>query len=267
MSTVIRPSGPLPPRVYWVRRILLGGLLVVLVTAGWWVFAPDGDGRAPDAAEGTPTDSAQAAAATPTDSVTTSAGTPRDTRPGDTEPAAGAGAADGTKPPPARPTTTQPTKGRPTETEPTSQPTRRPTKTRETQTPLAEPTGPCDPSQVDMEIDVSDSVVGKTNVATLILSSTDTAACTLAITPDSLVTRVTSGNDVVWSSSDCPQEVLAKEIVVRADPPSAYQFVWDGSRSTAECRAAGTPPDPGGYWVEAAVVGGEPHRAFFDLTR
>ena len=31
MSTVIRPVGPLPPRVYWVRRILLIAAVVVVV--------------------------------------------------------------------------------------------------------------------------------------------------------------------------------------------------------------------------------------------
>lgn len=35
MSTVLRPAGPLPPRVYWVRRgfILLGVLILILVIA------------------------------------------------------------------------------------------------------------------------------------------------------------------------------------------------------------------------------------------
>lgn len=31
MSTVVRPSGPLPPRVYWTRRLLLLAVLVVIL--------------------------------------------------------------------------------------------------------------------------------------------------------------------------------------------------------------------------------------------
>lgn len=33
MSTVVRPSGPLPPRVYWTRRLLLAAVLLVVVWA------------------------------------------------------------------------------------------------------------------------------------------------------------------------------------------------------------------------------------------
>jgi hypothetical protein len=88
----------------------------------------------------------------------------------------------------------------------------------------------------------------------------------LAITPDTLVTRVTSGSDVIWSSGDCPDTLLAKEVVVRSDPATVYEFQWNGRRSNDACGGPGTVAPPGGYWVEAAIVGGEPQRAFFDIT-
>jgi hypothetical protein len=118
-----------------------------------------------------------------------------------------------------------------------------------------------------MTIDVADSVEGRDNTATFVFELAKSAeACTLAITPDTLVVRVTSGADVVWSSGDCPDALLAKAIVVRSDPATVYQFRWNGRRSTDACRVPGAVAPPGGYWVQAALIGGEPHEAFFDVT-
>ncbi|MBA2698891.1 MAG: hypothetical protein H0U61_08980 [Nocardioidaceae bacterium] len=137
---------------------------------------------------------------------------------------------------------------------------------RPTKTPLAEPTGACTPTGVDMAIDVADAKAGDTNVATFELTSLDTVACTLSITPSTLVVKVTSGSDTVWSSDDCPDALFAKQIVVRADPASHYQFTWNGKRSSDGCQPVVGEITPGGYWVEAALIGGEPHKAYFDLT-
>ncbi len=132
--------------------------------------------------------------------------------------------------------------------------------------PLAEPTGDCDPTGVDMTIDVADARAGQSNTATFVLTSIDTPACTLSVTPATVVINVTSGDDTVWSSDDCPDALLAKQIVVRSDPPSSYEFTWNGRRSSEGCQLDDTLPEPGGYFVEAALIGGEPHEAYFDLT-
>jgi hypothetical protein len=118
-----------------------------------------------------------------------------------------------------------------------------------------------------MQIAVSDSVQGHRNTATFLLTvPAAVSACTLPITPDSLAARITSGSDVVWSSNDCPDALLAKEVVVRHDPATVYSFEWNGRRSTPNCATPGDVAPPGGYWVEAALIGGDPHKAFFDIT-
>lgn len=117
-----------------------------------------------------------------------------------------------------------------------------------------------------MSIDVSDAKAGAINTATFELTSLDTVACTLAITPTTLVVKVTSGSDTVWSSDDCPDALLAKQVVVRADPASHYQFTWGGKRSSDGCQPVDGAVTPGGYWIQAALIGGEPHKAYFDLT-
>jgi hypothetical protein len=117
-----------------------------------------------------------------------------------------------------------------------------------------------------MEIDVADSAPGQANTATILFTSTRTPACTLAITPDTMTVRITSGPDVVWSSDDCPDSLPVKQVVARADPPTAYEFRWNGRRSAENCQPVDALPQPGGYWLEAALIGGEPHKAYFDIT-
>lgn len=226
MNATIR--GPLPPRVYWTRRLVLFGVVVLVLTLVVWLLSRGGDPAHASAGHEQPTtktaNERDVPQTTPADSPTTSP-KPRK-RDGQT-----------------RPRTQQPT-----------------------QPVLAAPDGPCDPTKIDMKIDVADSEAGLPNLVTFLLTSTDKPACSLTITPDVVVVAVTSGIDRIWSSTDCPQALVAKQLVVRPDPPSAYQFTWDGRRSAESCAKAGAVPEPGGYWVEAAFIGGEPQKAYFDLT-
>ncbi len=118
-----------------------------------------------------------------------------------------------------------------------------------------------------MSIEVADSVAGHPNTATFVLTvPASVGACTLPITPDSLVARITSGPDIVWSSTECPDALLVKQVVVRHDPATVYSFEWNGRRSTQHCVKPGEVAQPGGYWVEAALVGGDPHKGYFDIA-
>ncbi len=238
----MRPSGPLPPQIYWLRRLMLLGVVVVVTAVLWWLISGSvgADGTPASDASKTPRSTGPAP-----DSTTTS------TAPATTEPPA----TTQTKPPKRTPRSPNAT----TSSKPDKQ-------DKHPKAPLAEPTGDCSPDGVDMTIDVADVKSGRSNTATFLLTSTDTPACTLAVTSGKLVVKVTSGDDTVWSSDDCPDALLAKQLVVRADPPSSYQFTWNGTRSSEGCQLDDTPLDPGGYWVEAALIGGEPHKAFFDIT-
>ena len=135
----------------------------------------------------------------------------------------------------------------------------------ETRPPLPEPTGPCDPADLQITISVADAPAGQANRATLKFRPESTLACTLGVTPDVLEIRITSGTDVVWSSAECPAQVAAQQIVARDKPAGRYQFTWDGDRSSPSC-THGDAALPGGYWVEVALIGGEPTSAYFDVT-
>jgi hypothetical protein len=50
MSTILRPTGPQPPRVYWVRRLAVLGALVLVVVLFWSLLSPGGEGGEEDSA-------------------------------------------------------------------------------------------------------------------------------------------------------------------------------------------------------------------------
>ena len=246
----MRPSGPLPPQVYWVRRAATLAVIVVVTALIWWLVSGAGDANETTASDVGQSPSAPSPAMVDTTTEPTTSSEPV-ARPRTPAPTTQVPSATGSP---------RPTSG------PTPEPEPEPRKPPPPPPPLAEPTGDCDPTGVDIAIDVADAKAGQSNTATFVLTSVDTPACTLSVTPATVVINVTSGDDTVWSSDDCPDALLAKQIVVRSDPPSSYEFTWNGRRSSEGCQLYDTLPEPGGYWVEAALIGGEPHEAYFDIT-
>jgi hypothetical protein len=242
MSSVIRPAGPLPSRVYWVRRLLLLTILVVVLSLAWLIV-----GRVLGGAD------------TPTADGSTSGGTPA-LQPGDT----GAGG-DGPQGTPGGNAAGQQQDGPAHDGHRGQSHHQHGDKAHQTKPPLRPPTDDCAPADVGMRVSVDDARPGLPTPVTLKLTSLGSPACRLAITPDSLMLRITSGEDVIWSSDDCPDDLLAKELVIRSHPATDYTFDWNGFRSTASCSAPGKVTKPGGYWAEAALIGAETHRGYFDI--
>lgn len=236
----MRPSGPLPPRVYWLRRAVL--VFSVLLVAGvlWWLLS--GLGSVPETT-GPPRQQ--------TSPVGTSAPPTHDTRKLTTR------AGDGRHPAKHHRKRPQPGKRH--------QGSHQPRKPE----PLPAPTGPCSPADVAMTVKAGDTTTGHATMVTLSLTSSALPACNLAITPETMVLRITSGADVVWSSDDCPDSLPSRQVVVRTDPTPAttYQFSWDGRRSVQGCTAPGSVAKAGGYWAEVALVGADSHRGYFDVSQ
>jgi len=70
VSTLLRPTGPLPPGAYWVRRLLVLLVVFVVLVGGWWVFLRSDPTPAP--ADSTPPLASDTATPTPSDSTTPS---------------------------------------------------------------------------------------------------------------------------------------------------------------------------------------------------
>lgn len=227
----MRPKGPHPARVYWTRRALV--LVPVLVVAAVvWAIGPGGRGGS------------GAASAQPGDTTPTSP----------TRPASSGGTHTTT--PPTSPHTTSPLQGGSTTYQPPEQ----------SSPPPPVPTGPCKPLNVPLEIRVSRAVEGRGAAVRLRMATKDGTACTLGLAPSSMELRITSGPATIWDSTTCPDGLPAKNVVVTPRPAVVYTLHWDGHVDANACRTGPDVAQPGGYWVAAALVGGDPQRAYFPVV-
>ena len=154
----------------------------------------------------------------------------------------------------------------------TSHSTARPTgttKPTKTATPLAQPDGPCSPSEVLVTPTVSGAVAGREVVLTLELTSTESAACTWRVSKDSIAVKLTSGSDFIWSSQQCPTSITTQDMIVRAaragTEPARIGVHWSGRRSDADCSRTTDWARPGYYHAIAAALGGTATDEQFEL--
>ncbi len=132
--------------------------------------------------------------------------------------------------------------------------------------PLASPTGTCNPGDLSATPTIDSAAAGRKIDISLQISGT-AAACTFKVSPASLVLKVTSGPDNVWSSQQCRKAVPRETAVVRNAKPARLSVQWDGHRSTeGHCGASNPWAEPGYYHAHAAVLGSVPSDQPFQLT-
>jgi hypothetical protein len=214
--------GPLPARVYWVRRLMVIGTALLLVLAVGRLLGNGSDGSDDGSA-------AQLAA----DNASTS--------PSASEPSAPTQSATGKgkrKTPKADPSPT-----------------------------LAAPTGECVGSDVAVTPKVQQAVAGRDVMVVLQLRTLVSEACTWRVGAASLAVAITSGDDDVWSSQDCPKAIPSREVVVRKAVTTNVGITWRAKRSDDNCTKFTTWAMPGWYHVTAAALGGEPSDLQFELAK
>jgi hypothetical protein len=227
MSNVVSPRGPLPPRVYWRRRLLLFAVVVgVAVLIGQLFGGGDDTEPVADRARSAPT-------AEPT------------------KPAAG-DASRSRKRAGARPRAAR-LRQAPSST------------LSGASGPLAQPTGECKASEVAVVPDVEDTDAFGPVPLRIGLSATGERACTFAVGPDSVAVRVTSGDDLIWETLHCGMAVPQRSVVVRPGWLSYVNVAWNGRRGSDSCGDGDEFAQPGYYWAEAAAIGGEPGHSQFEL--
>ena len=242
MSNVVSPRGPLPPRIYWRRRLVLLAVVVGLVLLVGRLFGGGDDG----ADTQTVADRGSATPADPRPAPGSGQAAPR-TAPG----AAGADTA-------RKPATTRGSQGRVSRAEPSSVSLSGPTG------PLAQPEGTCEASEVAVVPDVEDTDASAPVPVRLGLSALGDKACTFAFGPETVALRITSGDDLIWESLKCSEALDEQSVVVRPGWLTYVTVTWSGRRGEG-CATGGDFADPGYYWAEAASLGGEPDRSQFEL--
>ena len=231
MASTVRPRGPLPARVYWIRRavVLAVPLLLVIVLAR--VLGGSSDATDPAADKAT-----QAGAAVEKTTPAPATG-----------PTAKAGAGkNGGKG----------KKGRKQRQEETAPP----------EPVLAEPTGPCADSDI-VATPAFTSAVGGSDVAmTINLRTKFAEACTWQAAPTTLTVTITSGDDYIWSTRECPAAIPPQDVVVRQAVDAPVVVTWSARRSDETCSTRTDWAQLGFYHVEAAALGGEPTDVQFELV-
>jgi hypothetical protein len=227
VSGVLQPVGPLPPSVYWRRRALVAGIVLLVIVLGWIALpggGDDGGRRETAAAAGSPT-------ATPTGAPTSLAATPPAGDPGragDGEPAA----TTTTAAPP--PTTTPPPPPR----------TTRP----------AAP-GPCSDRSLALRVapERLTYAVGQQPVLDLQVRNVSKAACVRDLGAAQQEILVYRGSQRLWSSNDCYPEGEKRTEVLTPNAARSFEVTWSGLGSRPRCAGVRTRVGAGSYTLVARL--------------
>jgi len=131
--------------------------------------------------------------------------------------------------------------------------------------PPAEPEGECADGDVLVEPEVFRPAEGNKVLIGLDVTTRETPACTWDVSADSLTMSITSGDDDIWSTRQCPAAVPVREAVVRSTKPTRVVVEWSGRRADDECSEGTDWALPGFYNVESAALAGEPASVQFQL--
>jgi hypothetical protein len=217
--------GPLPARVYWVRRSMLLGTALLLVVGIARLL-----GGGSDASSDGDVATQVVADQTPSNVVTSSLPvTPSDSAPehGKHKP----GQQQSSEPP-----------------------------------PLAPPEGTCSNEDVAVTPKVEHAVAGRDVMIVLQLRTLESEACTWRVSHDSLAVTITSGDDDIWSTRECPKAIPVRDVVVRKAVTTNVGVVWKQAKRSGEaCTLRTEWAKAGWYHVTAAALGGEPSDLQFPL--
>jgi hypothetical protein len=234
--------GPLPPGVYWRRRlaVLSVALLVFLVVGKVLDHGSDGSSDA----------TAEQAGATARTSPTATVSV--------TDPTGGAGQGKhgkghGKGKGHGRATTTP-------------APTPAPTPTPPATPVLPDPTGPCADDDVYITPSIAAPIGGSDITVMLNLQTRSSVACTWQLSPDTMRMNIVSGADQIWLSRQCPKAIPTQDVVVRLASVTQVPVVWNSRRSDSDCSDRTAWALPGFYHVRTAVLGGEPTDVQFELV-
>lgn len=235
MPSTVRPRGPLPARVYWTRRIVVLAVPLLLVVILARVLGGSSDGS------DTPTGTATQAGATLDEPAPTSAG-----------PTAGV--------------TTEGKKGRKGKKKREQETV--PAETLPPEPELAEPTGPCTADDIVATpvITTATGGVGAAVPITINLRTKVAEACTWQASAATMTVTITSGDDYIWSTRECPVGIPPQDVVVRSAVDAPVAVTWSARRSDETCSDRTAYAMPGFYHVAVAALGGEATDVQFELV-
>jgi hypothetical protein len=135
------------------------------------------------------------------------------------------------------------------------------------QVSLATGTRACDPEKVRITPTVEPGQHTKSSVSIgLVVSSTETTACTLNPTDADLVAVITANKTAIWDSTVCKTSLLTSPVAISPRWASLVETTWSGRGSGGKCAKKEGYATAGKYVIQAGTLGGEPGKATFSIT-
>ncbi|ACQ81524.1 conserved hypothetical protein [Beutenbergia cavernae DSM 12333] len=134
----------------------------------------------------------------------------------------------------------------------TPSPTPSPTPTNQATPPL--PTS-CTSQQAQLEIEAPASATagGRVDVRVSVRTTAD-ATCLVDLGSEHLVVEVFSGEDLVWSTAQCPFTPTSRDLLLGPDSTDDQAVPWSGRRSAEGCPDDAPVAEAGAYRVVATAT-------------
>jgi hypothetical protein len=131
---------------------------------------------------------------------------------------------------------------------------------------LPEPTGPCADSDIVATPAITSAPGGSDVAITINLRTKFAEACTWQASPETMTVTITSGDDYIWSTRECPVGIPPQDVVIRQAVDAPVVVTWSAKRSDETCSDRTQFAFPGFYHVQAAALGGEATDVQFELV-
>lgn len=131
---------------------------------------------------------------------------------------------------------------------------------------LAEPTGPCVDSDIVATPVITSAAGGSDIPITINLRTVVTEACTWQVSPQTMTVTITSGDDYIWSTRECPAAIPVQDVVVRQAVDTPVVVTWSAKRSDETCSRWTDWAQLGFYHVQAGALGGDGTDVQFELV-
>ncbi|MGV9669431.1 MULTISPECIES: hypothetical protein [unclassified Gordonia (in: high G+C Gram-positive bacteria)] len=232
---MIEPQGPLPPEIYWRRRIVAGGVLVAIVALviGLVVWTQSGgsDDTSNTAATGTPSST------TPSTATTNESVDPSQAPSGG---GVGGGGGGGDA-------------GAAGASESSAAPSGEAAPSTPGATPVAGEAGvplcPDNSIAVVLYTDKSTYTTNSQPVFTLVTTNAGLSACTRDVgkAAQNVVVRTLDGTRTLWSARDCSPINTVNNVVLQPQQQVKDTITWSGTTSTSGCKTPREPVPAGSY--------------------
>ncbi|MFV9430563.1 hypothetical protein [Rhodococcus rhodochrous] len=235
---MLEPTGPLPPEIYWRRRILAIGVSVVVLALVIWLVVALTGGEDPDQ------NPEPAAAEVTTSATTTAADASADaasastTRSGESSGSSGSGGAEGSASDDADEDDTS---------------------TSATTSAAPVPPGQCSDQSLAVRVtaDEPNYRIGSEPDFTIVITNIGTSQCErdLGAGLQQVLVYSLDGNERLWANTDCFPESTADIRSLAPGDQAAYSVKWSATTSEPGCQAPREPVGPGAYTVVGQLGG------------